>query len=138
MKKKTSRQKAKDKAWKAFSRYIRARDCIRFTGDIEEGVCVTCKVRRPFKELQAGHFISGRGNAVLFDEEVVFCQCYGCNMGRGGAYIEYFVFMEQEYGREKIDEFRARKHQTVVYKEFDFDRIRREYEDKYDALVASL
>jgi len=135
---KTEIKKAKQKAWDAFSRYIRTRDCIRFTGDPEYGMCVTCRRNYPFKQLQAGHFIAGRGSAVLFDEEAVYAQCYGCNIGRGGAHVEYFVFMEQEHGREKIDELREKRHQTVKYTLFDYERIRKEYEDKYEALLASV
>lgn len=130
-------KRAKDKAWSAFSKYIRGRDCIRFTGDIEHGKCVTCNRPYPFKKLQAGHFIGGRNNAILFDEEAVYSQCYGCNVGRSGAYVEYFIFMESEVGREKIDELRAKKSQTVKYTLFDYERIRKEYEDKYEALEAS-
>lgn len=137
MAKRSSKQKAKDKAWTAFSRYIRTRDCIRFTGDPENGICITCKRSYPFKSLQAGHFIAGRTNAVLFDEEAVYSQCYSCNVGRGGAHVEYFVFMENEWGRDKIDELRAKKGTTLKYTEFDYDRIRKEYDDKVESLLAS-
>lgn len=139
MAKKTPRQLAKDKALAAFSKYIRTRDCLRFTGDPEEGRCVTCNRYYPYKKLQAGHFISGRGNAVLFDERLVYSQCVGCNgnppMGKGGNYVEYFVFMESEVGREKIDEFRALKNTTVVYKTHDFIEIQEKYTKKYNELV---
>ena len=139
---KSPHKKAKDKAWDSFSRYIRTRDCIRFTGEPDEGMCITCKNPFPYKKLQAGHFIGGRSNAVLFDERIVYSQCYYCNAkpprGLGGNYVEYFVFMEQEWGREKIDEFRALKQQTVQYKQFDYERIRSEYDQKYEDLRASV
>lgn len=131
-------QKAKKNAWDAFSRFIRARDCIGTTGDIDGGICVTCGRYYPFKQLQAGHLIAGRTNSVLFDEEAVNIQCFGCNIGRGGAYVEYFIWMENKYGREKIDELRAKRHQQVKYTLFDYERIRKEYEDKYEALLASV
>lgn len=141
MAKKTKRALAKDKAWTAFSRYIRTRDCLRFTGTPDEGQCVTCNRFYPYKKLQAGHFIQGRGNAVLFDERLVYSQCLGCNgnppMGKGGNYVEYFLFMEREWGRAKIDEFRDLKFQTVIYKEFDFVRIREEYDQKYHELLTN-
>lgn len=131
-----SLKRAKDKAWAAFSVYIRTRDCLRFTGDPTRGMCVTCKRPYPFKQLQAGHFISGRNNAVLFDDRQVYSQCYGCNVGRGGAHVEYFVFMEEEWGRDKIDEFRAQKNQTVKYKAFDYERIEAEFKEKTKSLLA--
>ena len=136
---KTPRQKAKDKAWTAFSKYIRTRDCLRFTGDPTEGKCVTCNRLYPITQLQAGHFIPGRGNAVLFDERLVYSQCLGCNgnppIGKGGNYVEYFRFMLDEVGLEKIDEFRALKNTTKVYKEYDFLELEELYDNKTKALT---
>jgi len=72
---KTAKAKAKEACWKAFSKYIRTRDCIRFGNSLTDGMCVTCKRTYPFKKLQAGHFIQGRGNSVLLDERLVYSQC---------------------------------------------------------------
>jgi len=133
-KSKTPAAKAKAKAWTAFSRYIRTRDCIRFGESLTDGRCVTCKRTYPFKKLQAGHFIQGRGNSVLLDERLVYSQCLGCNgnppMGKGGNYVEYFIFMEKEWGREKIDEFRLLKHQTKIYKQFQWEEAEQEFKNK--------
>lgn len=133
-KSKSPKAKAKAKTWAAFSVYIRTRDCLRFSGDPTWGKCVTCKRVYSFKQLQAGHFIQGRGNAVLFDERLVYSQCLGCNgnppIGKGGNYVEYFIFMEEEWGRIMIDEFRALKHQTVIYKIPDYERLTQEFKTK--------
>lgn len=136
-KKKPSLSKAKKKAWTQFSVYVRTRDCIRFCNSLDEGKCVTCGRIFPFKSLQAGHFIPGRTNAVLFDERLVFTQCMACNVFLGGNYIEYFVFMESEWGRAKIDEFRALKHQTVRYSVADFERLEADYKARTAQLVES-
>lgn len=138
MKKRKPAAKAKAKAWSAFSRYIRTRDCIRFSGDPTRGICVTCQRPYEFKALQAGHFIAGRTNAILFDEEAVYAQCYGCNVGRSGAHVEYFIFMEKEHGREKIDALRAKKSQAVKFTQTDYERIEQDYIHKYEALCAKL
>ena len=138
-KKKSDLEKAKDKTWKIFSRYIRIRDCIRFKDSLEEGICVTCKREYSLKQLQAGHFIPGRNNAVLFNEDVVYAQCASCNLappyGLGGNYIEYFVFMEHEWGRDKIDEFRRLKHTTLKWKSWDVEYIGEQYAKKTQALI---
>lgn len=138
-KSKTERSKAKEAAWDAFSIYIRTRDCLRFTGDPTEGKCITCNRYYPFKQLQAGHFIPGRGNAVLFDDRLVYSQCIGCNgnppYGKGGNYVEYFRFMLDEVGLEKIDEFRALKNTTKVYKEYHFREIEALYNEKTKVLL---
>lgn len=114
---------------------------MRFSGDPELGMCVTCRRSYPFKQLQAGHFIQGRGNAVLFDERIVYSQCVGCNgnppMGKGGNYVEYYVFMLEEWGQIMIDEFRALKHTTVIYKIPDYDRLEQEFKDKTKELLSA-
>lgn len=136
--KRTPRAIAKDNAWKSFSAYIRTRDCIRFTGNPEQGKCITCNRSYPFKQLQAGHFIQGRSNSVLFDDRLVYSQCFSCNgnppFGKGGNYVEYFVFMEKEWGREKIDEFLALKHTIVQYKLHDFIELEKLFKDKTSRL----
>lgn len=139
-KKKTPRASAKTKAWDAFSLFIRTRDCIRFTGDPDQGICVTCKTPKPRKELQAGHFVGGRGNAVLFNEQIVYSQCGYCNqkppMGLGGNYAMYTLFMFDEgYSRAEIEAFLALKNTTLQYKLNDFIEIKLKYETKTKNLL---
>lgn len=120
----TPEAKAKKKAWAAFSAFIRTRDCIKYGNSLEDGQCVSCGRPFPYKRLQAGHFIQSRRNAILLDEDIVHSQCAGCNLapphGLGGNYVEYFVFMEETYGREAIDVFRARKEETLKMTEQDW------------------
>lgn len=75
----------------------------------------------------------------MFDERLVFAQCLGCNgnppYGKGGNYVEYFRFMLDEVGLEKIDEFRALKHDTKIYKEFHFKELQIEFERKTQELL---
>lgn len=137
MAKKSKKQLAKEKAWSSFSRYIRLRDALRFTGDPDEGQCVTCLRTYPTKSLQAGHFIGGRTNAVLFAEDIVYSQCYGCNVGRSGNYLDYYYFMERELGsKEAVDELvRSYKQKQVVYKEHDYLELKEKYDDLYNKLL---
>ena len=55
-----------------------------------------------FANLQAGHFIPGREDSILFDPACVHAQCYRCNVKRSGEWVKYFRFMEKKYGREFI------------------------------------
>jgi len=82
--------------WPVFSRYIRTRDCIRTTGSPLHGKCVTCGKKYPISKLQAGHFIPGRTDAVLFDETQVHAQCYRCNVKLQGMWHKYYAFMLDE------------------------------------------
>ena len=117
MAKRSPKQRAKDKAWKNFSLYIRARD----------KHCVTCPMG---KSEQAGHFIDGRHNAVLFSERGVHGQCYHCNVGLKGNKLEYWLFMERTYGRKVIDQLIRESKQTIQYKTHDYERIAQEYKEK--------
>ena len=56
-----------------------------------------------WKEMQAGHGISGRGNYVLFLEEIVRPQCYQCNVGRNGRYEVFVPKLIDLYTREQYD-----------------------------------
>ena len=140
-KKKPSISSAKEKAWDAFSLYIRTRDCKEYakahpesnTGP--EAACVTCQRVYPLKSLQAGHFIAGRRNAQLFDEKGVNAQCYGCNIRKKGATDEYWLWMEKKYGREVIDELIAQKHVTLILKAWEYEAIEQTYKDKLKELV---
>ena len=131
---KSSKTKAKEKAWKEFSRYIRLRDCLRTTFTLDEASCVTCNRLFDFKQLQAGHFIPGRNNAVLFSEKGVHAQCFGCNMGKGGAYHDYWLAMERMYGRKEIDKQLRDRHKNIIYKEDDYLKIAAKYKKKADKL----
>lgn len=97
---KESVAKLKKKAWILMSQYIRKRD-----SDWKDmAYCCTCGVYKHCKELQAGHFIPGRRNSVLFDTRNIHAQCYGCNVMKKGNMIKYFRFMQQRYGDKVIEE----------------------------------
>ncbi len=94
----------KKKLWVVFSRYIRMRDCIEATGTITHGKCCTCGRAYPIGKLQAGHFIPGRADSILFEPTCVHAQCYRCNVIRSGEWVKYFRFMEEKYGVHVIYE----------------------------------
>jgi hypothetical protein len=133
---KASKKTLKKKAWKAFSRFIRARDADKY-GVV---VCCTCNARLQYTDqtCQAGHFIGGRGNAVLFQENGVHGQCARCNKWGSGEQFLYGLFMKRRYHLtdEQLAQMRADAKKTVIYKDFDFARIEEEYNNKADALIA--
>ena len=137
MAKRTPLKIAKDNAWDAFSAFIRTRDCLRTSGTLEEGVCISCDKCIPYKGSQAGHFIAGRTNAILLDEDLVHLQCYHCNIGLSGNYVEYFVRMEKLYTREEIDIFRSRKALTKKMKIDDWKEQTAYWKKRTEALVSA-
>ena len=90
--------KAKKKAWEWFSKYIRLRDALLTTGTKDRARCITCNKEYPAFGvgcLQAGHFIPGRANAVLYNEDACYAQCYNCNINLGGNWPEYITALRR-------------------------------------------
>lgn len=79
---------------KVFSEYIRRRD--------DGKPCVTCDVRKPWREMQACHYISRGKYGTRWDETNVHAGCYRCNVLLKGNYTEYALFMVQTYGAEHL------------------------------------
>lgn len=109
--KRKSLRSVKKKAWLVFSEYIRKKYAT------EDGYvdCVTCNVVRPWKEMQAGHFIDGRNNAVLFCELGTHPQCMRCNIFLHGNKVSYFKFMQKKFGDQMIDKLISDAKKNVIY-----------------------
>jgi len=80
--------------------------------------CVSCGTVKPWKEMDAGHFVpKSRGAAVRYIEENVHPECPGCNRFHDGHLIGYTRFMIEWYGEEKIDELQAEARKTLSQSE---------------------
>ena len=136
MKKRTiSKTGAKKKAWNAFAKYIKA----FYANQLGMCRCVTCGSMRPWNspELHAGHFVGGRGNSVLFDEDIVRPQCARCNMFLGGEQARFALYLKREEGKtdEQIEELLNRRHKTVKYSTGDYISIAEEYLAKTEKVL---
>ena len=119
----------KKKLWPVFSKYIRTRDCIKTSGSPLRGRCVTCNKLYPIKKLQAGHFIPGRYDAILFDEEQVHAQCYCCNMKLQGMWHKYYLFMlDSGHTHGSIQEMIAHCNDLVEFSREWFEQTYEYYE----------
>jgi len=116
--------------WKTFSEYIRKRDA-DWKGDC---TCVTCGVVKPIKEMQAGHFIQGRHNSILFDERNVHTQCYSCNVMKYGNSLKYYRFMESKYGEKIILELEEKDTEKKSFTVEELKGLREEFKRKIEAL----
>lgn len=130
--------RAKKKCWKYFSIFIRTRDCIKTTGDPEWGICVTCNNRFHFKQLQAGHYVQGRNNAVLFHEDLVHAQCKQCNIYKNGNLTPYAIYMFKTYGTEKMEEYELLRHQVVKRSVFDYDMLADDFKKRTKLMLESV
>lgn len=135
---KSELSRAKDRAWEAFSKYIRLRDCLKTTGTPDWGICITCNKRTPFKEYQAGHMVEGRKNAVLYDEEIVNGQCQDCNGYGGGEYARYALVMEERHSRQWVLDKLNLKHVTKPMKAWEHREIAQIYKKKYNELKCDI
>ena len=125
----------KKRAWDAFSKFIRTRDCIRTTGCPDWGLCITCQKRYHIKLLQAGHFIAGRHNANLFNEKGCHSQCYNCNVNLRSNPLEYRRQIIKLYG-EGYDEVLEKESKEIKkYSVQDLTEICEKYKMKLRGLL---
>jgi hypothetical protein len=137
----TKFKKQKKRTWKAFSNYIRTRDCIEYLKKHPElnelqCKCVTCDSVLKLRDGQAGHFIQGRNNALLFDERGVHFQCMPCNMYKGGRIEDYYPFMLDKYGQEVIDDLKSLRYATVKYTIQELMAMEKEYKELTEQLLS--
>ena len=69
--------------------------------------CVTCGIRKHWKEMQGGHFIERRKTSTLLEETNVHPQCPGCNLYKmkvSSTILAYRRFMVDMYGEEFVNQ----------------------------------
>lgn len=105
---KTSVAKLKKLADKHWSIYIRMRDSDKY-GICE---CISCSVRKPYKEMQNGHFVSRSSSSLRFDDENCNGQCVSCNMFKQGNQYAYAKALDLKYGDGTADRLHDRRFET--------------------------
>ena len=135
MKKKKKKPKLKSlsslkkKAWTLFSQYIRK----KAMDPDSHCICYTCGDYSRWLEMQAGHAIPGRHNAVLFDEEIVKVQCVACNIFKRGNYPIFTTKLIKAHGMEWWENKLANSRKTVKYTRFDIQEIIDKYTERLKA-----
>ncbi len=124
--KKLSYIKLRRKLDKVFSIYIRTRD---------KGVCFTCGVQKPIKQMQAGHYISRSSLALRFDERNVNCQCMPCNVWKHGAMDVYALKLQAKYGDGILADLQRMKHQLTKFSTKELADMTGLYEAKLAVLI---
>ena len=127
----------KNKAWQACARYCRVRDCLRDTGYAFLGRCYTCALHFHISALEAGHAISGRRNAVLFDVGIIRNQCRYCNLILHGRQKEFRAKLANEHGQQWLADRLRRGKRIIPDKRIDYGKMREGFEKKYRKLMAS-
>lgn len=98
-------KKEADKHW---SVYIRLRDSDKYG----MGSCISCGARKPWQELQNGHFVSRSSSTLRFDEENCNAQCVSCNMFKQGNQYAYGRALDLKYGDGTAVKLHDRRHET--------------------------
>ena len=119
------------KVW--FSRLVRLKGCLNTTGGRHYGICFTCGANVPISDLQCGHFVSGRTNALFFEEHNSHIQCTKCNTFLGGNLEVYREKMIEKYGIEEVERFESLRHTVQRISSpafsFKFNNYKRQYLD---------
>ena len=113
----------KDKAWSVFSLYIRQSNA----DSRGYCTCYTCGNSAPWKEIQAGHGIGGRTNAVLFDEEIVKPQCVACNIFLRGNYTIFTTKLIKQHGMQWWENKLINSRLLIKHSRADLEEIIRNY-----------
>lgn len=113
----------KERAWKLFSEYVRR----KHSDEHGYSRCYTCEVRAHWKQLQCGHGIPGRNNAVLLDESICRPQCAYCNIWKHGQLHIFATKLQLENGEDWWLKKLADSNQQIKVS-------RAEYEEKIEWL----
>jgi hypothetical protein len=93
--------------------------------------CVSCGVTRHYKDsMQGGHFIGRKWTATRLMVENVHPQCAYCNGPLRGNNIPYTLWMEDNYGREFVEELLTLKHQSKKYSRGELDGLMAEFNEQ--------
>jgi len=127
---KKKKKPSKNKAWDLLSKIIRLSASDK-SGNIK---CYTCGTVKHWKEMQAGHAISGRGNSVLFDESIIRPQCVGCNIFKGGEYGIFAAKLIRENGSDWYEDKCRQKSQPVKFTNDYMEKLINEYQERLKIL----
>lgn len=91
-----------------FSVFIRMRD---------KGQCFTCPTKKPWKQMQNGHYVSRQYLSVRWDIRNCHTQCVSCNIFKHGNMTAYAVKMVKLFGPSILQELEKEKWRiTKLYK----------------------
>lgn len=122
----------KRKADSLFSTYIRLRDADKDG----KATCITCGVKKYWKDMQAGHFVKRSVSQLRYDEENVNAQCMQCNIWKYGEQYAYAQALDLKYGEgtaEKLHQMRFSTHKFTTEELLQIIHDAKEYIAWYEA-----
>lgn len=121
------------KLWKIFSEYVRRKGIDEYG----YGRCISCGVRKPWKELHAGHYIPKSVSLALrFNEINVNPQCAGCNVFRHGNISQYAIGLMKKHGDKILIILEQIRRETQGFKlsRTDYENLIEVYKAKLGGL----
>lgn len=92
--------------------------------------CFTCGIRKPWKELDAGHFQTRAKYATRWDPMNVRPQCKRCNMTNGGHQFEFALRLDQEHGSGTAEAVLLRSNQTRKFSSLELQEMEAHYREQ--------
>ena len=92
--------------------------------------CYTCGVKKHWKELQCGHFVSRAHNSLRFDPRNTKVQCPGCNIFKSGNLDVYALKLTQEYGNDILLELNREKQKIKQFTAQELKDLLAHYQQK--------
>jgi len=122
MPRKISRKGLIKKLDKVFSVYIRTRNAKKNLVQ-----CVTCGVRKHWKEVDAGHFVSRRHYSTRWNSQNVHAQCKSCNGFHAGQNYLMGKYIDKTYGIGTADELITMSRQIKKFTDQDLKDLIKQY-----------
>ena len=128
----SKRQTLIKKVDRVFSLYIRLRD----SDDNGFVHCFTCGVRRHFREVDCGHFMSRACLSTRWNEHGnCEAQCKYCNGFRSGEQYQFAKNLDAKYGKGTADGLVRLSKQTTKYSTADLQEMYDKYKRLSDELM---
>lgn len=103
---------------KAFSIYIRRRDCRDGTGR-----CISCGRAITFSTCDAGHYIPRAHTVTRWNIYNVNAQCRECNRMKDGNQAGYRLGLIGRYGLPVVENLERERHTTVKLTDNDYKTL---------------
>lgn len=115
-----------DNADRWFSRFIRLRDAD------ENGICtcITCGIKRHWKQIDSGHWIKRQHQATRFNEYNCHAQCKRCNGFEQGRDSEFEKYIIQTYGQKIRDLLKSGERQSCHRSKLEKEFLAKEYQER--------
>lgn len=110
-----------------FSQYIRKR--LAKNAQVE---CVTCGVKKHWKEVDAGHFVSRRHYATRWNQQNVHVQCKSCNGFHAGQNYLMGKYIDRTYGAGTADELIMMSRKIKKFSDEDLEELISYYKNLID------